>query len=445
MKNFVSVPASAGTEWSSRRVGRCATQLFLFCFIAYACSYLGRKNFSACIPAMIDEGFITKALAGTVTTAYMLSYGAGQILNGIIGSKIRPKYMIAMGLGGAGLCNLLMGFIPTANVMPLVWAFNGLFNSMLWAPIIRVFTDLLPIERRSSAGANIAPSSSIGAVLAFLLPGLLLKIGHWRLVFYVSGGILIACLIVWLLGNQFLRKYIAMMENACQIERAAFREHMDEEAVLQARKQKSYSLPATLIASGLWVVLFGLLCNGALRDAVETWAPTFLAEQFSIDSAVASVITVIIPVVSVAGTYVANWLYERVVKNELFTAVIMFLTATVSLIGLYLCQNQSAVICALCMAISISTMWGANHMFLTTVPYHFAPLGMTAAVTGLLNGIIYFATAVCSGLYGFLAENYGWEIMMSIWIFIGLAGMISCAIAAKYWKRKQIALDEGNI
>ena len=130
----MNTPASAPSPWDARRIGHCATQLFLYCFLAYTCSYLGRKNFSACIPAMIDEGFITKTFAGTVNSAYMLLYGAGQMLNGIIGTKIKPRYMIGTGLCGAGLCNVIMGLAPAAEIMPLIWAFNGLFHSMLWAP-----------------------------------------------------------------------------------------------------------------------------------------------------------------------------------------------------------------------------------------------------------------------------------------------------------------------
>ena len=197
MKQNVTVPPSAGAEWTSRRISRCATQLFLYCFLAYTCSYLGRKNFSACIPAMIEEGFITKTFGGTVNSAYMLVYGAGQLLNGIIGSVIRPKFMIAIGLGGATVCSLAMGLTPTAVVMPFIWALNGLFNSMLWAPLLRTVTNQLPIERRSGAGTGLNAACSVGAILAFLIPGFLLSLGGWRFVFYVTAGILFACFLTW--------------------------------------------------------------------------------------------------------------------------------------------------------------------------------------------------------------------------------------------------------
>ena len=200
-------------EWPKKRVNQCATRLFLYCFLAYACSYIGRKNFSACIPAMTADGFLSLSFGGTINSAYMLVYGAGQMLNGILGTRIKPRYMIGTGLCGAGLCNLTMGLTPTAAVMPLIWALNGLFHSMLWAPIIRTFTDLLPGDRREAAGTNIVASCSIGAVLAFLIPGFVLKHADWRVVFYVSGGILLVAFLVWVIGNRALSSYLRMMED----------------------------------------------------------------------------------------------------------------------------------------------------------------------------------------------------------------------------------------
>ena len=443
MTNNATAPDNQ-TGWSARRIGICATQLFLYCFLAYTCSYLGRKNFSACIPAMIEQEFITKTFAGTVNSAYMLVYGAGQMLNGIIVTKIKPRYMIGTGLCGAGLCNVAMGFVPSAGIMPLIWALNGLFHSMLWAPIIRTFTDLLPAGRKEKAGTNIAASCSIGAVLAFLIPGLILKFGSWRSVFYISGGVLLTCFLIWVIGNRFLSGYIRMMEETTARERAILLEKAEAAAAAENRKVKR-SLPAILVASGLWAVLFGLVCNGALRDAVESWAPTFLKEQFGQDASMANIITVIIPIISISGTYIANWMFLKLLKNELTTACIMFGIAALCVGGLFLCRDMNAILCAVFMAVAISAMWGANHMFLTVVPYHFAPLGVTAAVTGLLNSIIYFATALCAALYGVLADSFGWSVMILIWMGIGLAGTFFCLLFARFWGKKRVALDEGRI
>ncbi|MBQ9781053.1 MAG: MFS transporter [Clostridia bacterium] len=427
-----------------KRINKSATQLFLLCFLSYACSYIGRKNFSACLPAMIAEEYITKAFGGYVTTAYMIFYGAGQLLNGIIGSRVKPKYMIGIGLMGAGICNLLMGSMPASTFMPAIWAANGLFHSMLWSPIIRIFTDLLPEERRSAAGTNIAASCSIGAVLAFLIPGVILNFGNWRVVFFVAGGLLLLTFCIWTIGNNTLTPYIKMMENACEAERQKLRENV-EKNVSEQNKRGNHSLPALMIASGLWLLLFGLVCNGALRDAVESWAPTFLSEQFHLESSSAALISVMIPVISVTGTYVANLLHEKLIRNEIYTSCVMFAVASVCVFGLYLTKDTSALACAFFMAVSVTAMWGANHMFLTVIPYHFAPLGLSAAVTGLLNSVIYFATAIFSCIYGVVAEKVGWTLLIILWMGIGVAGILFCILGGQLWAKKRVALDEGRI
>ena len=428
---------------NQKQIYKNASRLFFLCFLAYTCSYIGRKNFSACLPEMINHGFLDKTQGGTITTAYMLVYGLGQMLSGIIGTKVKPRFMIGIGLCGAGICNLSMGFLPSAALMPFVWACNGLFHSMLWAPIIRIFTDLLPVDRRSAAGTNIAVSCSVGAILAFLIPGIVLRFAEWQVVFYVSGGALLLCFFIWVIGNRFLSTYIRMMEAACLAERQAIQEQRQNTSMTPPKH--SPRLFVIMITSGLWVVLLGLICNGALRDAVETWAPTFLSEQFKLDGSLAALISVIIPIISISGTYIANLLHEKLIKNEFLTSAIMFAIATLCVGGLCLCHQFSATLCTVFMAISVSAMWGANHMFLTVVPYHFASLGLSAAITGTLNSIIYFSSAICSGLYGFLAETLGWTLLIILWLGVGVVGTTVCLAGTHFWAKKRAELDQGSL
>ena len=444
MKKTITPPASAGPEWTSKRISRSATQLFLYCFLAYACSYLGRKSFGICVNTMSEQGFLTEEFGAFIASLFPLAYGAGQFLNGIIGTKIKPKFMVAIGLGGATVCSLAMGLTPTSTIMPVIWTLNGLLNSMLWAPLIRTITNQLPIERRSSAGTGLNASCSAGAILAYLVPGFLLDVGGWRFVFYVTAAILFACFLTWTLGNVFLSKYTKMMDEACRIERAALLEKADAEAAANNQKKRSRSLPAVIAASGLWVVVFGLFCNGALRDAVETWAPDFLAKQFNMDSSMAAITTVVIPIISLSGTYIANWMNEKYIRNELYTSCIMFAVAALCIGGLFACRNLHFLPCIIFMAISISCMWGANLMFLTTIPYHFATLDMSAAVTGMFNSMIYIATALSSFLYGTLRTT-GWDSVILVWLGVGIFGTVICAIFARFWGKKAALLDEGKI
>ena len=84
-------------------------------------------------------------------------------------------------------------------------------------------------------------------------------------------------------------------------------------------------------------------------------------------------------------------------------------------------------------------------MFLTVIPYRFASLGLSAAITGILNSVIYFATALCSMLYGILADRVGWSTLILVWLGIGIFGVIVCLAGSKPWGRKRKELDAGRI
>ena len=84
--------------------------------------YIGRKNFQACMPAMIEEGF-SESFLGMAVTGYLLSYAIGQFVNGLLGDKISPKYMIFIGLTGASVANLCMGL---NNYAPLFVVFDSI-------------------------------------------------------------------------------------------------------------------------------------------------------------------------------------------------------------------------------------------------------------------------------------------------------------------------------
>ena len=129
-------------------------RLFLLSWIAYAAAYVGRYNYSAVMSAITAEGTLTLSAAGAVSTGYFVCYAAGQILCGILSQKCSPFGMIPLGLVLSAGCNFGMGFAP-AGAMPLLWAANGLFQAMVWPPIVRLFAECMPFEQQDSACVSI--------------------------------------------------------------------------------------------------------------------------------------------------------------------------------------------------------------------------------------------------------------------------------------------------
>ena len=90
------------------------------CSISYLAVYVARNVLGSVTPQMLSDGY-TEAFIGTVSSVYLICYAIGQLINGVIGDKIKSKYMMSFGLGLAGVSNFLFAFF--CNVLKLFFFF----------------------------------------------------------------------------------------------------------------------------------------------------------------------------------------------------------------------------------------------------------------------------------------------------------------------------------
>lgn len=414
------------------------SRLFLLCWFAYSMSYIGRLNFSVCIPAIAAQGFLTKAYLGTVGTGFLASYGAGQLLNGLLGDRISPKIMVGAGLLGAGIANMLMGLNTVPGLMIIIWCSNGLFQSMLWSPIIRALSEWLPKSRQARAGANISTAIPAGTITTYALSSFILSRGDWRRVFIIEGGLLIFASLVWFAGILAMRSFIAGHEGLNDDE-----DDSRVAAVLPAAGSKTYSMPALLLGTGLAFAVGAILFNGILKDGVTLWVPTFLSEFFKVEPKISAALSTILPIVGLTGSYAAVWINNKYTKNEMSTAAVLFLVSMLAIGGLLLFGRLNVILSTVFIAISLASMLGVNAMLLTFIPLHFSRLGKVASITGFLNSCSYLASAVSGVTIGAIAEKSGWRITIVSWLIIASLGMIICLAGKTFWARGRSKITAG--
>ena len=85
----------------------------LFCLL-YFTSYMTRKSFGA-VKLGIPDSLLTDQQIGYIGSALFFTYGAGQVISGLLGDKIDPRKLIFCGLGVTTLCNAAFHGIPTAS------------------------------------------------------------------------------------------------------------------------------------------------------------------------------------------------------------------------------------------------------------------------------------------------------------------------------------------
>lgn len=409
-------------------------KLFYMCLFAYVSSYLLRYNYSACLTNIMAEFAIDKTFAGAVSTGYLACYGVGQLLNGFLGEKIHPRIMIFTGLAGAGAANILMGLNRTPSMLLVIWCFNGYFNSMLWASIIKCFAEWMNEKAAKKAALNIATSIPMGMVLSFFISSLCLKYINWRSNFLIVGAWGIIAAFIW---------FVCLGRMKEETERRSLRRVISEEKG-QTAVLKSPGFFRLLVVGGLLFATVGIFFNGVLKDGIAQWIPTYLIEEYKISPSFASASSIIFAMINLSGAYIAAYFNKKLKDNEMKTSALMFAFSLGALIILRIFNGKSLVIAIAAISISIASMYGANTMITSYIPLRFNSIGRSSTVTGFFDACSYLASAVSTVVMGSIAENSGWNALLLMWVAVAAGGLAVCAAGITVWARKRNLYTEGH-
>ena len=412
------------------KIKRGGTVLFWLCWIAYTTSYITRLNYSTAMSTMITEGLFDKTFGGYLGTGFFACYGLGQLANGFLGDRIKPKYMIGIGITASGIMNLLMALLADKYALLAVWCVNGYCCSMLWAPVIRCFSEYMVAEKRNKAGVSISSTIPLGGIISYLLSSLVLGMsGSYRMLFTASGIIGIAVGALWIFGMNSLSGYFADVKPIIAAENGIA---SGSDTAIRKDNRSFFVLLAT---TGALLAMVCIFFNGVLKDGVTLWIPTLLSDGFVVSPSVASLVITLLPIVNLAGAYVARFLDRRFFRNELTTVCFMFGLSFVAVFLLYLIGSLSVVLAAFLVAACTSSMLGANSMLLTFIPLSYSKIGRSSSITGFFDACSYLASAVSSPVIALVSENYGWDITVLSWCGVALAGALFAGIGIPLWKK----------
>lgn len=361
-------------EGAARRVcpEMYATRLFLLCCMMYIIGVFGRMSYSAVAVELITSEGFTKSQAGLIGTALFAAYGACQILSGFLGDKIPPRKMVFAGVFGSAVLNLGMGIADDYRGMLVLWAANGVFQSFIWPPVFKVFSEVLPPSYRKRACANAAATNPIATVLTYLFAAFALHALGWRSVFLLSG-------------------------------------------VLYA--------------------LIAAVTHGMLRDGIQAWVPTFMAENFRFGASVSTAMAVLLPLVNITGVFLTKFISRRWIRNELNGTAAFFAVDLLALAALAALCRTSAAGSLIMMMLASTCMIGANVMLINIMPIHFGAIGRASTVTGVLNCSAYIGSALSSYGIGKVADLFGWQAAVCVWLGFSAVSLITALLGARRWGR----------
>ena len=400
--------------------------LYLLSWLAYASAYIGRYNYSAVMGAITAENSLSLSAAGAVSTGYFICYAVGQIVFGLLSQSVSPYAMILIGLCGSGLCNLGAGGFST-SFMGLLWGANGLFQAMIWPPIVRLFAESMPLERQKRACVSINSTTPAGTLAAYALSAVLLQFADWHHVFFSCGGLLLGMAAVFWLGTAPLRRATAYAPQP------------------EFQKQKGTgNVSSALLAAGLGAMLLPVLLHGGLKDGVTNWVPSMIQSNFGISPAFSAAVAMALPLVNLSGAYLSGWLNEHCTHNELKTAGFLFALASVCLLALPLAMRTSLLLAVLLLAVTTASMLGVNTMFINVVPVKAGRHGGASMLSGTLNAVTYLGAAAATWGIGAAAEGCGWNAVFLLWLVMAMLALLVSALLAGRWG-EYLKSSEGGV
>lgn len=375
-------------------IGTISTLLYLACYFA-------RNILSVVSPQIVENTKISVEYIGVISTTNMFFYAGGQLINGIIGDKIKAKYLVGGGIALAGLCNLGMGLTQEPILMLVAYSASGFFLSAIYAPLMKMIAENTRPIYAEKCCLGLCFAALMGAPVA----GIVAFFFAWNEVFLVGGICLVA------IGVGFYCIVHLMEQKGIVSYRMA------------QKKEKATGSFKVLIENEIIKYTFVSMLTGIVRTSVMFWIPTYLSQYLGFSPGVAATIFTVVTGVQSVSPYVTNVIiYEHLLKRRINTMILlMFGISTATFAGMYVVGNPYINI--VFMLVAIVTANGASNVMWNVYCPSLYHTGMVSTATGYLDFVSYLAAGTANLLFANAIAQIGWGNLILVWTFLMGAGV----------------------
>ena len=392
--------------------------MMIMCTVVYFVSYITRINYSAVMVDMIARGDVTQKVAALAITVNSIVYGAGQVVSGYLGDKIKPYKLTFCGLLVTAAINFCLPFNTSPVMNITLWSINGLAQAFMWPPLVRIMSTYFnEVDYKKTCG--MVSSGSGGATLVmYLCSPLLIKYFGWKASFIIPAVVAIVFSVIWSLYFGRMGKRVSW-----------------EISVVTKKEQRGTN---TGFGSGvivlLGIVMFCIILQGILRDGITNWMPTYIKETFNVGSGIAILSGVVLPIFHVLCNNLALAVNRKWLKNELLCAGAFFVAGGLSLFVLAITKAGGGIFLTIAMfAVAAGSMHGINVILTCIVPRYFEKFGKVSLMSGLLNSCTYIGAAVATYGSSALSQKLGWNFTVIMWTVTAICGITVCLAGVKGW------------
>ena len=403
----------------NKGINKSSLALALLCFTVYYLAYLGRYSYSSNINRVMEYFLISKSEAGSIATCFFITYGIGQVVNGLLCKRYNVRFAVFTALVFSALTNLAFPILGEVDfgLLRLIWLINGFAQSVLWSSIIRLLNESLPKKSLTTAIFIMALPVSMGTFSIYGLSSLLSALSiEFKNVFFIAGGLLLLIALVWFLN-------VNKLKNACLAEKQY---DLIEEGEVIA-EAKGGKIDKSLLISCAVLAMFAII-NNFVKDGLTTWLPVIMKEKYLLDDAVSIFLTLFLPLFAVFGSTFAIFLSQKL-KNYILVCGVLYLAAVLLFVPVIIFFNQNYWLLSLvCFILIACAMAGVNNVITSIFPMMQKGKINAGTIAGIMDGFCYVGSAITAYGIGSLADKFSWHTVLYLFISVCIFTVLICAV-----------------
>ncbi|XP_046546233.1 sugar phosphate exchanger 3-like isoform X2 [Haliotis rubra] len=463
-----STPNANSRELETRKFTLYHPVIFVLTFFSYAFFHMSRKTFSNVKTTISEEwtpsfhnatvcetkpDYIwntrnmfsspsdVEPYLGILDAAFMISYGVGLFISGIVGDRLNMRYVLVFGMCSTALTVFLFGCVLewvhlyNKYLYVFLWIINGLLQSTGWPTVVAVMGNWFGKSSRGLVFGLWSACASVGNILGALMVSAVLDYGY-QYAFLFTSAMLFAGGVINFFGLVTSPRELGLSvadEDARSTAAAGDREALlsvseesDDDA--QPSVKVSGDLRPTAISFCTALLLPGVILYSLSYAFLKLvnysfffWLPYYLANAYHWKETVADSISIWYDVGGIVGGTIGGFISDRFQRRAI--VVIPMLGLAIPSLFIYGNSPANLTINSFLMSVAGFFIGGVANLISAAVAADLGNQGpiqgnteALATVTGIIDGTGSLGAAIGQILVPVIQKALGWQAVFYLFM-----------------------------
>ena len=363
----------------------------------------GAKNVYTAEMSLVGKFFgVDKATVSSTMQYYFYTYAGMQLLLVPFMKKLNIKWYLVITISISAVITIVVGLTTQLWQITILYTVNGAFQAGIWGCLVKHFANYLPQRLLPKANKILTIGIAVASALSYLCAAVFAS--NWKLPFFILGGILVVCIVLFFLSTNYVKKFPKEAEPTHHVvhsdgtEEDVLDEAENDFIHLTTKKRRIVFYAISLVVS--------LVCT-ALYFMGQNWMPNMLQEVFGLPDNVSLYITVLAPICITIGPVLTVNSCEKH-KNFVAVGIVYFGISCLFALLLFLFYDKNLIVTIILLLCFLITSNGARMISLSTVSMRLR----TSIEPGTYTTFVNAAASVTAGLgpfiFGSIIDASGW-------------------------------------